>query len=74
MGDEGRSTAEGDDGRGECSTKRAVGGGFPFGGVGVPPAIGRGQEANKGGVRWCSWRACEGGRGGERKKRGEQHH
>jgi hypothetical protein len=45
-----------DDGRGGSS---------PKGAVGVPPAVGRGQEAR--GAKWCSWRACDGGREGGRK-------
>jgi hypothetical protein len=53
---------------GGSSRKGAIdgGSGFTSGGVGVPPAFGRGQEAG-GGAKWCSWCACEGGReGGER--------
>jgi hypothetical protein len=44
MGDEGRSTAEGDDGRGWELTEGAVGGcgGFTSDTVGVPPAVGHG--------------------------------
>jgi hypothetical protein len=51
MGDEGRSTAEGDDGRGWELTEGAVGGcsGFTSDAVGVPPAVGHGQEARGGG-------------------------
>jgi hypothetical protein len=48
-GDEGRLTVESDDGRGWELTKGAVGGGsgFTSGGVGVPLAVGRGQEAGE---------------------------
>jgi hypothetical protein len=78
MGDEGRSTAEGDDGRGGrgSSPKGAVrggGGGFTFGGVGVPPPVGHGQEARgEGGAKWCSWHASKGGRE-EGKEKGGWH-
>jgi hypothetical protein len=42
MGDEGRSTAEGDDSQEESSPKGVVSGGdFIFGNVGVPPTVGR---------------------------------
>jgi hypothetical protein len=34
--------------------------GFTSGGVGMPLAVGCGQEAR--GAKWCSWCACEGGR------------
>jgi hypothetical protein len=69
-GDEGRSTAEGDDGRGWELTKggsrwrrrlhfrqrRRASGGRPWKG-------GRG-------LKWCSWHACEGGTEGEKKGAG----
>jgi hypothetical protein len=60
---------EGDDGRGWKLTEGKVGGnGFTFGGIGVPPAVNREQEAR--GVKWCSWRACEGGREGAGGRKG----
>jgi hypothetical protein len=49
MGDEGRSTAEGDDRRWWELTK-VRGSGFTSGGGGIPPVVGRGQEATGGEV------------------------
>jgi hypothetical protein len=47
------------------------GGGLTSGDVGVPLAVGRGQEAR--GTKWCSWHACEGGREGGGGERGGRH-
>jgi hypothetical protein len=51
---------------GDGSSPKGAVGGFTSGGVGVPPVVGRGLEAR--GVKWCSWRACEGGREGEKER------
>jgi hypothetical protein len=57
---------------GGSSQKGAVSGGFTFGGVGVPPAADRGQEAR--GAKWCSWHARKGERVGKRRGGGDRWH
>jgi hypothetical protein len=71
-GNEGRSTTEGDDGWRWELTEGAVSSDFTFGGVGVPPAAGRGQEAR--GAKWSSWHARKGERAGKRRGGGDRWH